>query len=121
MKIIAIILFVLVDSIAFSDAEFTKLEWTDCGSPQVQFFDMAVKPMPIFQPGPIELTFKANLLRGNRGKVRTDINIIRTIAGLALPVRWYFTLKFLLKAKNIYLNTLFKLFGIRYFCWQLRL
>ena len=119
MKIIAIILFVLVDSIAFSDAEFTKLEWTDCGSPQVQFFDIAVKPIPILHPGPIELNFKANLLRGNRGKVRTDINIIRTISGLTLPVKWYFRLKFLLKVKYLYLNTFFKFFDIRYFCWQL--
>ena len=55
MQALCIYLFVLTSLVVLSNAEFTTLQWADCGSPQVQFFDMAVKPMPILQPGPINL------------------------------------------------------------------
>jgi len=74
--------------LALSSAEYTRLEWTDCGSPQVQFFDLGIKPMPILQPGQAQLTFKVNLLRGLNAKLRTDLNIIRTVSGLSIPIRW---------------------------------
>ncbi len=71
-----------------TNARISKFEWFDSGSPNVQFFDMDVNPSPILHPGPIELTLNASLLRSMSGKLRTDINIIRTISGLTLPIRW---------------------------------
>ncbi len=82
----------LFSLITWSNAQFTKLQWSDCGSPQVQFFDIAIKPMPILQPGQAELKFFANLLRRTHGNLRTELNIIRTVSGLALPLRWFLLL-----------------------------
>jgi hypothetical protein len=79
----------LIFLIGFSSAEFTGLEWTDCGSPAVEFIDIGVKPMPILQPGQAQITFIANLLRGINGNLMADMNIVRTIAGLRSPLRWY--------------------------------
>jgi len=75
--------------IAASNAAITKFEWVDCGSPQVKFIDIQLNPIPLVQLDQAELTLLANLLKGIRGKLRTEINIVRTISGLKLPVRWY--------------------------------
>jgi hypothetical protein len=84
----ALVILGLAALFALSSAEYTRLEWTDCGSPQVQFLDLGIKPMPILQPGQAALTFKVNLLRGLNAKLRTDLNIIRSVSGLTIPIRW---------------------------------
>ena len=68
--------------------QYNKLEWTDCGSKEVQFYEIDVTPMPIIQPGDAYLTFKADLKRDLQGNLKTDINIIRSVSGVPLPVRW---------------------------------
>ena len=40
------------------------------------------------QPGTGKITFSAKLLRKLKGGLKTDLNIVRTVAGIALPVRW---------------------------------
>jgi hypothetical protein len=84
----ALVILGLAALFALSSAEYTRLEWTDCGSPQVQFFDISVKPMPILQPGQATLNFISNFLRGISGKLRTDLTIVRSVSGLTLPIRW---------------------------------
>lgn len=69
-------------------AEYTKLEWTDCGSRQVDIYEVAIKPMPIVQPGSLTLTMRANFRRPLTGKLRTELDIKRTVAGLTIPIRW---------------------------------
>ena len=58
-----------------------------------EFFDIAVEPMPILQPGQVEITFTANLSRGINENLVTNINVIRTVAGFTLPIRWYHSIK----------------------------
>lgn len=84
----ALVILGLAALFALSSAEYTRLEWTDCGSPQVQFFDISIKPMPILQPGQATLTFIGNFLRPINGKLRTDLTIVRSVSGLAIPIRW---------------------------------
>ena len=94
MQIVLFHLLILSSLNCLAYSQFTKLQWTDCGSPNVQFFDMAVKPMPIVYPGPIWLSFNAELLRDIRGKVKTDLNIMRTVGGVTLPIKWYSHINF---------------------------
>ena len=70
------------------NAEYTKLQWTDCGSKAIQFTNIAATPMPIIQPGVGQLYLKATILRASSGNMKSDINIVRTVSGLALPIRW---------------------------------
>lgn len=71
-----------------TNAEFNKLQWSDCGSPAVSFNNIAITPMPIVQPGRASLYFKANFARGTQGNLKSDIKVIRTVSGLALPIKW---------------------------------
>lgn len=84
-------IFVLL-SIALSatvlNAEYTKFQWTDCGSRQVTFSDIDVTPMPILQPGKATLNFRADLKRDIVGNLKTDLNIVRSVSGIKLPIRW---------------------------------
>ena len=73
---------------SFANAEFTKLQWTDLGSPQVDFYEIDVKPMPIIQPGLAKLNFRLKLKKDIAGNLKTDLNIIRTVSGLKIPIRW---------------------------------
>lgn len=69
-------------------AEFNKLIWIDCGSPQVKFNEMSITPMPILNPGSASFNFNVDFNRATSGPLNTDLNLIRTVAGLALPIRW---------------------------------
>ena len=73
---------------ALFQAEYTKLEWSDCGSREVVFYNIDVTPMPILQPGNAFLNFKAQLKRDIEGDLKTDLSIIRTVSGVKLPIRW---------------------------------
>ena len=44
---------------------------------------------PLSTPGSIEINVKADILRSIYGRLPTTVNVIRIIAGLALPVRCY--------------------------------
>ena len=75
-------------SLSFLNAEFTKLQWKDLGSKEVEFFNIDVMPMPIVNPGQAKLNFQANFKRVFQGKLKTTLNIIRTVSGLKIPIRW---------------------------------
>jgi hypothetical protein len=86
-------MFTLLLSLFFSiipllNAEYTKLQWTDCGSKAISFTNIGITPMPIIQPGNGKLYLKATLLRSSNGNLKSDINIVRTVSGLALPIKW---------------------------------
>ena len=71
-----------------ANAQFTKLQWTDLGSPQVDFYEIDVKPMPIVQPGLATLNFRAKFKTPITGPLKTDLTIVRTVSGLKIPIRW---------------------------------
>lgn len=60
-------IFVFAAVLALSQAQFDKLVWIDCGSPQVKMNQLAITPMPILQPGNATLTMDADFLRGTSG------------------------------------------------------
>ena len=70
-------------------AEYTKLQWSDCGSREVTVYDVDVKPMPILQPGEATLNFLAEFRRPLNGGLTTDLKIVRSVSGVSLPIRWY--------------------------------
>ena len=69
-------------------AEFTKLQWKDLGSKEVEYINIDVNPMPIINPGQVVLNIQANFKRRFQGNLKTTLNIIRTISGLTIPIRW---------------------------------
>jgi len=75
--------------IAVASAEYTKMFFEDCGSRQVDFYDMDILPMPIIQPGDVTVSFRADLKRDLKGKLQTELNIVRSVSGIKLPIRWY--------------------------------
>ena len=72
-----------------ASAQYTKLQWTNCGSPQVEFYNIDIKPMPIIQPGEATFNFQAKLKRAVTGKLNTELKIVRTVGSVALPIRCY--------------------------------
>ncbi len=86
MKLAIILLSVAL--LPLLQAEYTKLQWSDCGSKEVTFYNIDVSPMPIVQPGEARLNFKAQLKRGIQGDLKTDLQIVRTVSGIKLPIRW---------------------------------
>ncbi|CAF0739801.1 unnamed protein product [Brachionus calyciflorus] len=67
----------------------TKFQWSDCGSPAVDIYEVDITPMPIVQPGAIDLIFRSNFKRAMRGGLTTTLAITRTVSGLKLPIRCY--------------------------------
>ena len=72
-----------------ASAEYTKLQWTNCGSPQVEFYNIDIQPMPIVQPGSAVFNFQARLKRPVSGKLNTELKIVRSVGAIALPIRCY--------------------------------
>ena len=83
------LLFVLCVCPLLLNAEYTKLQWSDCGSKEATIYEIDVKPMPILQPGEATLNFRMNLKRALNGKLKTTLNIVRSVSGVALPIRCY--------------------------------
>ena len=79
---------VLLISMSALNAVYTKLQWKDLGSPQVEFLNIDVTPMPVVNPGTGYLTFQANFKRQFKGNLKTTLNIIRSVSGLKIPIRW---------------------------------
>ena len=73
---------------ALLNAEYTKFKWTGTNLKDIEIYDIDVTPMPIIQPGKGTISFAAELLREVKGKLKVDLNIVRVISGVALPVRW---------------------------------
>jgi len=84
-----ITLFFLVAMIGAISAQYTKLVWRDCGSREIDFYDMDITPMPIKQPGMANIRLDAFFKRRLQGRIRAELNIIRTVSGIPLPVRCY--------------------------------
>lgn len=82
----AIVLFALA---AVASAEYTRMFFEDCGSRQVDFYDMDIQPMPIVQPGNVDISFRADLKRDLVGGLQTELNIVRSVSGIKLPIRCY--------------------------------
>lgn len=78
--------------ITIINCEYDRLVWSDCGSKEVQIRTITITPMPIIQPGNATLVFDAFFKRSLSGPLATKLNIIRTVAGLALPIRCYLAL-----------------------------
>jgi hypothetical protein len=78
----------LISSLSFLNALFTKLQWKDLGSKEVDFLNIDLVPMPVVNPGQGVLNFQANFKRGFSGNIKTTLNIIRTVSGLKIPIRW---------------------------------
>lgn len=74
-----------------------KFQWNNCGSPAVDIYEVDVTPMPIVQPGAIDLTFLTNFKRDMSGGLKTKLTITRIVSGLKLPIRWYFMSFFFIK------------------------
>ena len=70
------------------NAQYTKMQWSDCGSRQVEFSDIDMSPMPILQPGSATINFRAELKRDIVGSLKTDLKIVRSVNGIKLPIRW---------------------------------
>lgn len=85
---VAVILLTIALSCTFLSAEYTKLEWSDCGSKEVVFENLSLEPMPIIQPGDATLNFQANLKRALSGSLKTELKIVRSVSGIKLPIRW---------------------------------
>ena len=75
-------------SLSCLNAEFTKLQWKDLGSKEVEFLNIDLKPMPVVNPGIATLNFQANFKRPFQGALKTTLNIVRTVSGLKIPIRW---------------------------------
>ena len=73
---------------ALLNSEYTKFQWKGTNLKDIEIYDIDVTPMPIIQPGSGKITFVAELLREVKGKLKVDLNIVRKISGVALPVRW---------------------------------
>lgn len=67
----------------------TKFQWSNCGSPAVDLYEVDVSPMPITQPGSIDLIFLSNFKRQMSGGLKTTLKVSRTVSGLKIPIRWY--------------------------------
>jgi hypothetical protein len=72
-----------------SQAVYKRLEWSDCGSKAVDIENVELSPMPLLQPGNAQLTFEADFSRAMEGPLKTDLKIVRSVNGLALPIRCY--------------------------------
>ncbi len=70
------------------NAAYNKFFWQDLGSKEIRIQSIDLVPMPIIQPGEATLSFVGETLRAMNGDLKSKIDIIRTVAGLALPVRW---------------------------------
>ena len=81
-----LILLALLPVIAL--AEYTQLQWSDCGSRVVSIKTLSITPMPIRTPGEATFTYKAKHERKLSGNLKTEINIVRIVNGLKLPIKW---------------------------------
>ena len=70
------------------NAEYTKFQWSATNLKDIAIYDINVTPMPIIQPGLAKITLLGESTRPLNGKLSANLNIIRKIAGVALPVRW---------------------------------
>ena len=50
-------------SVGILHADYNKFYFTDCGSQGIDIKQLDVTPMPIFHPGPVSLTFVADVKR----------------------------------------------------------
>jgi hypothetical protein len=105
------VVFAVLAAVANVQAEYKKLELTVTSSSGADILEADVTPMPILNPGEALLTFRANLKRPISkatlfcrsestpllffffsflsDTIRTVLNIVRTVSGIALPVKCY--------------------------------
>ena len=74
--------------VSYSNGLFTKFQWKDLGSNDVEFLHLDLSPMPLVNPGASRFDFRADFKRAIAGPIRNKLKIIRTVSGLALPISW---------------------------------
>jgi len=72
-----------------SSQTYKQLMYSDCGSKNVQIKKLSLEPMPIIQPGTAKLTFSISTTEFIKGVIKADLNIIRKVSGIPLPVKCY--------------------------------
>ncbi len=83
-----ILVCLLAAAICLSKAEYTKFQWQGIDLKDISIYEMDVTPMPVIHPGKAVLTFSGESKRQLKGILKVDLNIVRRISGVALPVRW---------------------------------
>ena len=65
MRILFLPLTLILTILVFASraVDYTKLQFTDCGSQSIDIEEVDMKPMPIYNPGPAFFTFVATLKR----------------------------------------------------------
>ena len=66
-----------------------RMEWSICGESEIEINNFDVGAMPIEHPGPMPFILSGRVKREIRGVVKSDFKIIRTVSGIALPIRCY--------------------------------
>ncbi|CAF4354863.1 unnamed protein product [Rotaria sp. Silwood2] len=67
---------------------YSRAEYTDCGSQDVNIHSIDIHPMPIRYPGSINLTLAHTIKRPIKA-FQLSVRIIRTIGGISLPFSCY--------------------------------
>ncbi|UJR33828.1 hypothetical protein I4U23_021252 [Adineta vaga] len=76
--------------IAYAAAQtYTKLDFKDCGSRNVQISRLSITPMPIIQPGEGTVSVSVAATENIKGVIKADLNIIRKVSGIQLPIKCY--------------------------------
>lgn len=88
MKFLLLSICLMILSIDSARSEYTKFQWSTVDLKDIRIYDMDLTPMPIIHPGKARLTFSGESNRQLRGNMKVDINIIRKLSGVALPIRW---------------------------------
>ncbi|CAF1131861.1 unnamed protein product [Adineta steineri] len=88
MQTLSVVVIVTLAIIANINGDHDKLEYTVLSASGVDIQHADIIPMPIINPGEAFLTFKAYLKRPIQ-KIRVVLKIVRTVAGIALPIKCY--------------------------------
>jgi len=72
-----------------SSQTYTSLKYTDCGSRNCKINRFTYFPMPILHPAPGKISISIQANENIKGVIKADLNIVRKVSGIALPVRCY--------------------------------
>ena len=84
----SIIVFMCFFAYALSQT-YKEMTFTDCGSRNAKINRLSYTPMPIIQPGAGKISFSIAATENIKGVIKADVNIVRTVSGIKLPVRCY--------------------------------
>jgi hypothetical protein len=70
-------------------AQCEQLEWEDCGSKSIKLNKFDIQPNPLENPSDATLSLNVKLNRNVQGILRGEIDIVRLVGGIKLPVKCY--------------------------------